>query len=76
MGNTQLLYKKPGRRRNAAPYKNCNQFFDVALIICDFGLKVKFNKPTDHHNWLTSINQINSIHLLEYLPFCGTLLLR
>ena len=35
-----FLYKKLGRRRNVAPCKNCNQFFDVAPIMCDFSLKV------------------------------------
>ena len=35
-----FLYKKLGRRRNVAPCKNCNQFFNVAPIICDFPLKV------------------------------------
>lgn len=35
-----FLHKKLGRRRNVAPYKNCNQFFDVALIICAFVFKV------------------------------------
>ena len=32
--------KKLGRRRNVAPYKNCNQFFDVDPIICNSALKV------------------------------------
>lgn len=38
--NKNFLYKKLGHRHNVAPYKNCNQFFDVAFIVCDFAMKV------------------------------------
>ena len=59
-----FLYKKLGRRRNVAPCKNCNHFFDVAPIMCDFPLKVNPCAKFDRIN-LLSVGESQKIPCYE-----------
>lgn len=44
--NQLIYYKKIGRRRNAAPYKNYKSFFDAVTIIYTLSLKINPHSPT------------------------------
>lgn len=48
---TPFYYKKLGRRRNAAPYKNYKSFFDAETIIYTLSLKINPHSLTFQKMW-------------------------